>query len=90
MGARVVGNDQTLQWVGNSASVAAILGTIFGWLPPLAAFIAIVWYAIQIYESKTCRQWIASRRRQRMAKLKARIAVLEAKAIEHDKSGPSR
>lgn len=31
----------------------AILGTIVGILPPIAAALAIVWYVFQIYESKT-------------------------------------
>lgn len=46
----------------HAISVAAILGTFAGWLPPLAALAAIIWYAINIYESKTVQAWLAQRR----------------------------
>jgi hypothetical protein len=43
-------------------AVGAILGSLAGYLPPLAALIAILWYAIQIWESDTV-QHLRSRRR---------------------------
>ena len=39
--------------VGDVISVGAILGSLAGWLPPLAALAAIIWYSIEIYESAT-------------------------------------
>jgi len=44
----------TIDWI----SVGAVVGALMGYLPPIAAFLAIVWYAIQIYESKTVQGWI--------------------------------
>ncbi len=39
-------------------SAGAVLGTLAGILPPLAAFGAVVWYAIQIWESQTVQGWL--------------------------------
>jgi hypothetical protein len=66
------------KWVGNVVSGAAIFGSFLGWLPGIAAFIAFVWYLIQIYESATVQRWLAARRLRRIAALKAKIVVLEA------------
>lgn len=43
-----------LDWL----SVGTVIGTIAGWLPPLAALFAIVWSIIQIYESKTFKRFM--------------------------------
>jgi uncharacterized membrane-anchored protein len=66
------------QWLGNGASVAAIVGTIAGILPSFAALVALIWYAIQIYESPTIQRWVASRRHRKIARLKVQLAELEA------------
>lgn len=42
---------------GNVVSAATILASFAGWLPPLAALAAIIWYAIAIWESETVRTW---------------------------------
>lgn len=67
----------------DTMSVTAIVGVLVGLLPAVAAFGAFVWYAIQIWESRTCQHWIANRRMKfrarRLARLRARQKVLEAK-----------
>ncbi len=63
--------------VGNWLSAAAVLGTLAGWLPPLAALIAAVWYCIQIYESDTFQSWMERRRAKHVAYLEAKIAKLK-------------
>lgn len=35
------------------ASIGAMLGSLVGYLPPIAAAVSIVWGGICIYESKT-------------------------------------
>lgn len=45
-------------------SAGAILGAFAHVLPPIAAFIAIVWYLLEIYESKTVEAWRKARRRR--------------------------
>lgn len=39
-------------WI-DGISASAILAAILGWLPAIAAVLAIIWYCIQIYESAT-------------------------------------
>ena len=68
-------------WVGNIASVAAILGTFVGWVPAIAAGVALCWYLIQIYESQTLQRWLASRRARKIAHLRAKIVELEARTV---------
>lgn len=48
---------QTVIAAGHVLSLGAIVGCFAGLLPPLAALAAIVWYAIQIWESDTVRAW---------------------------------
>ncbi len=67
-----------LSYVGNGASGLAIVTTIFGWLPPAAALIAIVWYVVQIYESDTIQKWVKSRRIRKIARMKAQVLLMEA------------
>lgn len=65
-------------WFGNTISGAAILATLAGWLPTVAAIVALIWYLIQIYESATVQRWLANRKHRRLAHLKARVIMLEA------------
>lgn len=39
--------------VADALSAGAVVATIAGWLPPLAAALGVVWYCIQIAESKS-------------------------------------
>ncbi|MGD9878925.1 MAG: hypothetical protein AB7F22_07800 [Reyranella sp.] len=48
----------------DAAAAAGIVAALVGWLPAIAAALGIVWYLIQIAESKTGRaaiQWVRSR-----------------------------
>ena len=40
-------------WIAHFASAVAILAALFGYMPYIAAFVGMVWYLVQIYESKT-------------------------------------
>lgn len=84
-------NDPQLDlshWIGHGLSLAAILSTLAGLLPAIAALAAVVWYAVQIYESETCQKWLDKRRMKwkarRIAKLRAEQKVLlaELEALE--------
>lgn len=44
------------------AAAGAVVSTLVGWLPPLAAFLACLWYALQLYESKTVQTWLSRQR----------------------------
>lgn len=68
---------------GHSLSVAAIVGSFFGWFTPLAALAAFIWYCIQIYSSKPVQEWLHSRRLRRLARIKKEMARLEAAEMLH-------
>lgn len=36
--------------VGDIAAGSTVLGSVFGWLPEVAAVLAIIWTGIRIYE----------------------------------------
>ncbi len=72
------GGEHLLYWVGSGASLGAIASTMIGWLPPIAAFIALVWYMIQIYESDTVQRKLRMRRTRKLARMKAQIIMMEA------------
>jgi hypothetical protein len=60
----------------DTVSALAILAAFAGFLPPLAAFGAFCWYALQIWESRTATAWrrrrhIRAIRRRRKAHHKA-------------------
>ena len=64
--------------LGHIFSAGAIIGTFIGWLPGVAAVVALIWYMIQIYESKSVQNWLRTRRMRRLAAYKIAIAQLEA------------
>lgn len=71
-------NDSPIvSWIGNSVSVGLIVSSIIGWLPAIASSIAVVWYLVQLYESKTIQRWLDSRLRKKLMKLHAEAAKLE-------------
>jgi hypothetical protein len=50
-----------------------------GWAPGIAALVALIWYLIQIYESATVQRWVANRRIRKIARMKAKVMMLEAR-----------
>jgi len=73
-------HHQLSQWLGSGASAAAIIGAFLGWAPAIAALIAGIWYCVQIYESRTVQRYMAGRRLRKLARLKARVLMLEAQS----------
>ena len=47
----------------NLISLGAIFGSLMGIVTPLAAIAALIWYALQIYESKLVQDWVHHRRK---------------------------
>ncbi len=56
---------KVLTHVADTISAGAILGTFVGLLPPLAAFVATIWYLVQIWESATVQKWVRLHARKR-------------------------
>lgn len=69
-------------WLANIAGTGSILASVLGYTPALAAGVALIWYFIQISESKTVQAWVKNRRVRKLAKLKAEAIMLEAK-LQH-------
>lgn len=63
--------------VVDASAVGVITAAIIGWLPPLAALVAIIWYIIQIFESRTIQKKIRVFRLRRLVRLRADAAALE-------------
>ncbi len=55
-------SQRVLTYTADAISASAILGTLAGLLPPLAAIAGLLWYIIQIYESKTVQRYVRARR----------------------------
>jgi hypothetical protein len=49
--------DGKLQLTCDALSLCAVLASLAGWLPAIATFFAIIWYGIEIYESRTFRNF---------------------------------
>lgn len=60
---------------GDVISATAIVGAFMGMLPALAGLAGLIWYAIQIWESKTVQKHVRRARARRRA---IRRAVAEA------------
>ncbi len=59
--------------VADAISAGAIIGAFVNLLPPLGALAALIWYLVQLYESKTVQGWLQRRRRRKLyRRLKAR------------------
>jgi hypothetical protein len=50
-------NEHVKHWF-DVASVATALATLAAWLPPLAAFMSLIWTLIRIYETRTVQCWL--------------------------------
>lgn len=66
-------------WIANSIGAGSIVAAAAGYVPAVAAGVALIWYIIQIRESNTVKNWIKNRRVRKLARLKARAIMLEAK-----------
>ncbi len=91
---------QHVHTAANALAGIAVVATIVGWLPAIAAVLGIIWYVIQIIESKTVRDWRTARRMRRHdrklarllakakvvgASIKAMTIVAQAEAVAADK-----
>jgi hypothetical protein len=54
--------DEQLKTVADFTAVTITVASLLSWLPPLAAFVSIVWGCISIYETKTVQNLIKKRK----------------------------
>lgn len=55
---------QTIVRAGDAISAMAVITTLAGFMPPIAAVFAMGWYAVQIFESRTFQGWLARRKKK--------------------------
>ena len=55
-----------VKFVGDGITATAVLGTLVGYLPPLAALATLIWTAIRIYETQTVQKLIARIRKPKV------------------------
>jgi hypothetical protein len=73
-----MGDVNIAAWVGNTLAPTAIFGWIVGIFPGVVLLAAFLFYILQMYESVTFQTWLRSRRLRKMARLKIKMASLEA------------
>ena len=72
--------EDVFKWAGHALALPAVIGTLVGWFPFIAAFTAFVWYCVQIWESATAKdlrrqlhEWRLRRMQRSIAKIQERI-----------------
>lgn len=61
-------------------AAVAILASLVGYLPPIAAVLAILWYLLQFWESRTLQSWMQKRTQRKILRLTAQLAALQLHA----------
>lgn len=69
-------HGRSIVYTVDAASAGAIVASFFGYLPSIAALAALVWYIVQICESRPVRRW---RRLSRWKRIRRRRAALAAR-----------
>ena len=57
-------HHEQIKHLFDAFSISAVIGTIIGMLPAIAAILSIVWTVIRIYETKTVQKFLANRRKR--------------------------
>lgn len=70
----------TMNATFDAGAAAAIFATLLGWLPPIAAVLAILWYLLQFWESRTLQSFMQKRVQRKIMRLTARLAALQLHA----------
>lgn len=74
-------HQRTINYTVDAISASAILATFAGLLPPLAGLAGLIWYGIQIWESKTVQRHV---RRWRLASIRKRRERKANEAVQPD------
>ena len=53
--------SEQLKEAGDLISISVVGATLAAWLPPIAAFLSIIWLLIRIYESDTVKRMLAKK-----------------------------
>ncbi len=74
-------NEYIAKFLSYAGAPALLISVVVQAVPVIAAIVAIVWYLVQIYESKTVQRWLSNRQQRRLARMKAAVLMLEAKQL---------
>lgn len=66
---------RVISYSADGISAAAIVGAFMGYLPALAGLAGLIWYAIQIWESKTVQKHVRRLRAKARAKRREQTAA---------------
>lgn len=70
-------DHHTLFWLASQfPPIAIVWASLLGFVPTFAALVAIVWYGILIWESKTAQQWRSRHHLRRLKKVEAERTML--------------
>jgi len=79
-------HQRSINYGLDALSASAIVATFAGLLPPLAGLAGLIWYCVQIWESKTVqkhvRVWRLKQRAARLARLQAEVKVLKQDTVD--------
>ncbi len=78
----MLGDLHSAGWALHPIAASAIIGSLWGIFPIVAAVVAFIYYCLQIYESKTLVDWRVRRRRRRVAKLREKLELAERQEEE--------
>jgi hypothetical protein len=78
MGSDMNGWGTYFQNIMNAIASVLTVGTLLGVFSYLAAFVAFIWFCLEIYESKTVQGMITMRRYRKIKKLRKQLTHLEA------------
>lgn len=56
---------EALKHFADWISLGVIMTTLAGWLPPLAALVAILWHIFQFWNSEPVKQWRKERKERK-------------------------
>lgn len=72
------GSDHLIRVGLDFAAAGAVAASFLQWLPPISAILGIIWFLIQIFESRTVRHFLERWRANRKAKRLHRLRIKEA------------
>lgn len=70
----------TMNATFDAGAAVAIVASFVGYLPPIAAVLAILWYLLQFWESRTLQAYMQKRTQRKIMRLTARLAALQIHA----------
>lgn len=62
-------------------AAGTVVAAFVGWLPPIAGLLSVVWFCIQIYESRSFQGWLSRSKDRRISRLEDRLHSMRASRV---------